>query len=123
MSRATPDLPCRKESYGYGAVTRIANVFHRLFSFYLPCVMGVLYPDMAVTISVWARPSSIASTRGFTVVFSSSGYLDVSVHRVRSLLRCRTFSTAGRPIQTSSDLSLFAAPQGFSQLTASFVAS
>ena len=123
MSRATPDLPCRKDSYGYGAVIRLAGVFHRLFSLYLPCVMGVLYPGMAVTMPVWARPSSIASTGGFTVVFSSSGYLDVSVHRVRSLLRCRIFYTAGRPIQISSDLSLFAAPRGFSQLTASFVAS
>ena len=123
MSRATPDLPCRKESYGYGAVTLAAGVFHRLFSFYLPCVTGVLYPGMAVTMPVWARPSSIASTGGFTVVFSSSGYLDVSVHRVRSFVRCRAFSAAGRPIQTSPDLSLFAAPRGFSQLTASFVAS
>ena len=69
MSRATPDLPCRKDSYGYGAVTRLANVFHRLFSFYLPCVMGVHYPDVAVTTSVWARPCSIASTGGFTVCF------------------------------------------------------
>ena len=123
MSRATPDLPCRKGSYGYGAVTRLAGVFHRLFSFCLPCVAGVHYPVAAVTATVWARPSSIASTGGFTVVFSSSGYLDVSVHRVRSFIRCRIFNTAGRPIQISSDLSLFAAPRGFSQLTASFVAS
>ena len=97
VSRATPDLPCRKGSYGYGAVTRVAGVFHRLFSFYLPCVMGVLYPDMAVTISVWARPSSIASTGGFTVVFSSSGYLDVSVHRVRSYYKVPYLLYGGSP--------------------------
>ena len=33
-------------------------------------------------ISVWALPVSLAATSGITVVFSSSGYLDVSVHRV-----------------------------------------
>ena len=33
-------------------------------------------------IPVWAPPISLAATLGITVVFSSSGYLDVSVHRV-----------------------------------------
>ncbi len=32
--------------------------------------------------SVWALPVSLAATSGITFVFSSSGYLDVSVHRV-----------------------------------------
>ena len=32
--------------------------------------------------SVWALPLSLAATYGITVVFFSSGYLDVSVHRV-----------------------------------------
>ena len=31
---------------------------------------------------VWALPVSLAATPGITVVFSSSGYLDVSVRRV-----------------------------------------
>ena len=31
---------------------------------------------------VWALPRSLAATYGITVVFFSSGYLDVSVHRV-----------------------------------------
>ena len=31
---------------------------------------------------VWALPRSLAATYGITVVFSSSGYLDVSVYRV-----------------------------------------
>ena len=97
MSRATPDLPCRKESYGYGAVTLAAGVFHRLFSLYLPCVTGVLYPAAALTAPVWARPCSIASTGGFTVVFSSSGYLDVSVHRVRSFYKVPYLLYGGSP--------------------------
>ena len=33
-------------------------------------------------IQVWALPGSLAATSGITVVFFSSGYLDVSVHRV-----------------------------------------
>ena len=33
-------------------------------------------------ITVWAPPGSLAATSGITFVFFSSGYLDVSVHRV-----------------------------------------
>ena len=41
------------------------------------------YPGRASTHPVWAGPLSLAATRGVTVVFLSSGYLDVSVRRVR----------------------------------------
>ena len=37
---------------------------------------------------VWALPRSLAATYGITFVFSSSGYLDVSVHRVPSVYLC-----------------------------------
>ena len=40
-------------------------------------------PGHAVTPPVWALPRSLATTCGITVVFSSCGYLDVSVPRVR----------------------------------------
>ena len=40
-------------------------------------------PLTAVTVRVWAIPRSLATTWGITIVFSSSGYLDVSVLRVR----------------------------------------
>ena len=51
---------------------------------------------------VWALPVSLAATPGITVVFSSSGYLDVSVRRVpsRSLwigLRVAEVPSAGFP--------------------------
>ena len=36
-------------------------------------------------LSVWALPRSLAATWGISVDFFSSGYLDVSVHRVNSL--------------------------------------
>ena len=40
-------------------------------------------PSLAVTRLVWAFPRSLATTNGITIVFYSSGYLDVSVPRVR----------------------------------------
>ena len=80
-------------------------------------------PAGAVTPTVWARPSSIASTRGFTVVFSSSGYLDVSVHRVRPALAVVRSPALGCPIQISPDQRSFAPPRSFSQLVTSFFAS
>jgi hypothetical protein len=39
-------------------------------------------PSTAETVLVWAIPISLATTMGITIVFSSSGYLDVSVLRV-----------------------------------------
>ena len=43
---------------------------------------------------LWALSLSLAATQEITIVFSSSGYLDVSVHRVPSvhLLGLRLFS-------------------------------
>ena len=43
-------------------------------------------PTFAVTKMVWASPRSLATTCGITVVLFSFGYLDVSVHRVSSIL-------------------------------------
>ncbi len=39
-------------------------------------------PKIAETTLVWASPRSLATTNGITIVFFSSGYLDVSVLRV-----------------------------------------
>ncbi len=39
-------------------------------------------PDIAVTISVWATPLSLAATQGIDLSLFSSAYLDVSVQRV-----------------------------------------
>ena len=44
-------------------------------------------PQSARTL-VWALSISLAATFEITVVFSSSGYLDVSVHRVPLLTLC-----------------------------------
>ena len=56
---------------------------------------------------VWALPVSLATTQGIIIIFFSSGYLDVSVPRVGSLLlECHTFSVTGCPIRKSRDISL-----------------
>jgi hypothetical protein len=39
-------------------------------------------PTVALTTMVWAISRSLATTYEITIVFSSSGYLDVSVLRV-----------------------------------------
>ena len=48
---------------------------------------GPTTPNMqrlqAYTYSVWALPLSLATTDGISVDFSSCGYLDVSIPRVR----------------------------------------
>ena len=46
-------------------------------------IMQSYNPKLAVTTLVWALSRSLATTWEITIVFSSSGYLDVSVHRVR----------------------------------------
>ena len=46
---------------------------------------------------VWALPRSIATTKGITIVFFSSAYLDVSVQRVRLPYYGITYSYAGLP--------------------------
>jgi hypothetical protein len=51
-------------------------------------------PGIAETILVWAIPLSLAATKGITLVFFSSGYLDVSVLRVSANaihLQCTRF--------------------------------
>ncbi len=54
-------------------------------------------PARASTPAVWAGPLSLAATRGVTVVFLSSAYLDVSVRRVGHLVRLARLQRAGFP--------------------------
>ena len=44
---------------------------------------------------VWALPRSLAATCGIVITFSSSGYLDVSVHRVPSACLCIQHTVTG----------------------------
>ena len=79
-------------------------------------------PKIAVTTLVWAVPISLAATEGITFVFSSSGYLDVSVHRVCAI-KLTVFNSKGCPIRKFTDRKLFAPPRNLSQLVTSFIAS
>ena len=56
-------------------------------------------PAEAGTSAVWAVPRSLATTWGITFVFSSSGYLDVSVPgvRLRATARMTGLQPAGLP--------------------------
>ena len=74
---------CRVSSgFGYGALT----LSGRLFQSRSPAVTESLMQSEPrdARITVWALPRSLAATYGIDVSFSSSGYLDVSVHRVPS---------------------------------------
>ena len=62
-------------------------------------------PINAETFMVWAIPRSIATTRRITIVFFSSGYLDVSVLRVHAKL-LPAFSRKGYPIRKSTDITV-----------------
>ena len=44
---------------------------------------------------VWALPRSLAATYGIILIFSSSGYLDVSVHRVPSVYLLIQYTVTG----------------------------
>ena len=77
---------------------------------------------------VWALPLSLAATHRIDVSFSSSGYLDVSVHRVSprwpmdsAIGTCSAH--VGSPIQISADPCVCATPRSFSQLITSFIGS
>ena len=101
-----------------------------------------IFPDRSGHPQGSAGPRSLATTRGVSVDFLSSGYLDVSVPRVRFLnpmysgsrylvcpiVDCRKRQTTtkhqvGFPIRRSMDQSLFSAPHGLSQSITSFIAS
>ena len=88
-----------------------------------------LWPDFPVcSACVTARPGprSLATTNGVSVDVLSSGYLDVSVHRVCLLLlciRCRIPLRVGCPIRKSAHQRLLAPPRSLSQRATSFIAS
>ena len=102
-----------------------AAVLSRTFP-YLPAsvIDGPITPATALTMPVWAPARSLATTYAITFVFFSSGYLDVSVPRVRlTLCVMPALLPAGCPIRISARLKVFASLRGFSQLITSFFAS
>ena len=83
------------------------------------------YPACASTPAVWAPPLSLATTQGIDSFFLLLQVLRCfsSLRSPRLRSRCTAFGRAGCPIRIPTDQFLFADPRGFSQLTASFLAS
>ena len=77
--------PLGQLSYTYRAFTFYGAVFQTASISTRGPVCRPYNPKAAETTLVWAVPRSLATTWGITVVFSSSGYLDVSVLRVSIL--------------------------------------
>ena len=83
---------------GYGAVTRCGPPFQARSATRSSSTHCRPYnPARASTPAVWALPLSLAATRGVTVVFLSSDYLDVSVRRVGHLIRLTGLLPVGFP--------------------------
>ncbi len=80
----------------------------RSFCYLFASLAGTLQPPVQKH-RVWALPRSLAATNGISFDFFSSGYLDVSVPRVR--LRPKSddlvLPRPGFPIRTPPDQSLF----------------
>ena len=85
MSRGTPDPGMASSASPTGLLPSLAAASLPLLGCQPGHFMPVLYPGLHRCLPVWALPRSLATTCGITVVFSSCGYLDVSVPRVSLL--------------------------------------
>ena len=113
-------------SFAYGAFTLSGRLSQNL-SARIPESLPRSVPRNA-RIPVWPLSISLAATLEIDFSFSSSGYLDVSVHRVplHTLwisVWIHEVAHAGFPIQISAALRIFAPPRSFSQLITSFIGS
>ena len=71
--------------FTYTGLSPSTAALSKAFQFITRPIAQSYNPNIAVTTLVWANPRSLATTSGITFVFFSSGYLDVSVLRVRFL--------------------------------------
>ena len=84
------------------------------------------FPDGSRYVRDRPGSRSLATTREVSIDVLSSGYLDVSVPRVRLVtlyIQVTIPLRVGFPIRIFTDQSLFATPRDFSQRTTSFIAS
>ena len=113
-------------SFAYGAFTLSGRLSQNLSARFVESRLWSEPRD--ARISVWPLSISLAATLEIDFSFSSSGYLDVSVHRVpfhTLWIGVWTHEVAhvGFPIQISADRWIFAPPRSFSQLITSFIGS
>ena len=111
--------------FGYRTITVYGGRFHVTSPRVTLAMSRALQPQQCLaTLPVWARPRSIASTRGITKLFS--------LPMGTKMFQFPTFapsygwwqaSLPGCPIRISADQVVFADPRSFSQLITSFVAS
>ena len=80
-------------SFAYGAFTLSGWLSQNHSARFIESIMQS-EPHGARTM-VWALPRSLAATYGIDFSFSSSGYLDVSVHRVPSAWLCIYHAVTG----------------------------
>ena len=116
---------CPLVLFVYGAVTLFGCAFHRSSTKDLSDLMPVHNPtEHAPWFGLFPVRSPLLRKSLF--IFSSSGYLDVSVPRVPSSQTMdssagvQALPWTGSPIRISTDRYLLAVPRGFSQLAASF---
>ena len=117
---------CVNFSFAYGAFTLSGRLSQNLSARIVESIMRSEPRD--ARISVWPLSISLAATLEIEFSFSSSGYLDVSVHRVpfHTLwigVWIHEVAHVGFPIQISADRWIFAPPRSFSQLITSFIGS
>ena len=113
-------------SFAYGAFTLSGRLSQNLSARIVESIMRSEPRD--ARISGWPLSISLAATLESEFSFSSSGYLDVSVHRVpfHTLwigVWIHEVAHVGFPIQISADRWIFAPPRSFSQLITSFFGS
>lgn len=83
MSRVTQDADRLRQKVVYGIFTLYDPTFQMVPLSWSLAMPQSYNPVSAETDPVWAPPVSLATTPGITFVFSSYGYLDVSVPHVR----------------------------------------
>ena len=97
VSGGTREPPGRARGFAYGAVTlsrRPSQAVPLPRAFLTAMLGGPTTPTAVASAPVWPSPLSLATTRGISFDFSSSGYLDVSVPPVAP--RHRMCSGGGR---------------------------
>ena len=129
MPRGTRGHPRVTQGFGYGAITHYGRPFQTVLLPIINLMSGPHNPCATEVVQVWAGPRSLAATYGITIVFSSWGYLDVSVPPVRHAWLWIHHALLEHYLQWVSPFgnlrvkACLAAHRSLSQLTTSFIAS